>query len=238
MLVGKTPADWQPPDFDLDGITLPTDLPVSLPSDLVRQRPDVLAAEAQLHAASAAIGVATAHLYPSITLSAALSQQSISVDTLFHGASTIWSLGPAITAPIFHGGALEAERRRSEDEFNATLSTYEETVLQAFGQVADVLEALGHDASLLEEEQSALNAAQSSLDLTRRSYAIGSVGILQVVDAQRLVEQARLGFVRAKAQRYLDTAQLFVAMGGGWWNWRAHDAAPAVVPAAAPAPAQ
>lgn len=237
VLVGKVPAAWRPPEFDLDHITLPTSLPVSLPSDLVRQRPDVLTAEAELHAASAAIGVATAHLYPNITLSAALSQQAITVDTLFHGASTIWSLGPAITAPLFHGGALVAERRRTIDEFNATLNTYEETVLQAFAQVADVLEALQHDAALLSEEEAALNSAQTSLDLTRRSYTIGSVGILQVVDAQRVVEQARLGYVRAKAQRYLDTAQLFLAMGGGWWDWhRAMPSAVGVIPTAAPAP--
>lgn len=225
VLVGKAPSDWVPPDFDLDRITLPSDLPLSLPSELVRQRPDLLAAEAQLHAASAAIGVATAQLYPSINLSGALTQQAISVDTLFHGASNIWSLTGGITTPIFHAGALEADRRRTENEFNATLATYEQTVLQAFGQVADLLEALGHDAELLAEQQRALTAAESSLNLTRRSYSIGSVGILQVLDAQRLVEQARLGFVRAKAQRYLDTAQLFVAMGGGWWNWRERAAA-------------
>jgi len=220
VLVGKAPADWVAPDFDLDKILLPQDLPLSLPSELVRQRPDLLAAEAQLHAASAAIGVATAQLYPSINLSAALTQQAISVDSLFHGASTIWTVAGGLTAPIFHGGELEARRRATEDQFNATLATYEQTVLQAFGQVADVLEALGHDAELLADQQRALTAAESSLNLTRRSYSIGSVGILQVLDAQRLVEQARLGYVRAKAQRYLDTAQLFVAMGGGWWNWR------------------
>jgi NodT family efflux transporter outer membrane factor (OMF) lipoprotein len=239
VLVGKVPSVWQPPDFDLDRMTLPTELPVSLPSTLVRQRPDVLAAEAQLHAASAAIGVATAQLYPHITLSGAMSQQAISLDTLFHGASNIWSLGPGVSVPIFHAGALEAERRAAVDEFNAALATYEQTVLQAFGQVADVLEALNHDADLLAQEQGALRAAQSSLDLTRRSYSIGSVGILQVLDAQRQVEQARLGFVRAKVQRYLDTAQLFVAMGGGWWDWRVHEPAPAaaaIVPASAAAP--
>ncbi|HUZ73298.1 MAG TPA: efflux transporter outer membrane subunit [Stellaceae bacterium] len=236
VLVGKVPSNWQPPNFDLDRITLPTELPLSLPSSLVRQRPDLLAAEAQLHAASAAIGVATAQLYPQITLTGAMSQQAISLDTLFHGASNVWSLGPSLTMPIFHAGALEAERRRAVDNFNAALATYEQTVLQAFGQVADVLEALNHDAELLAEEQSALRSAQSSLDLTRRSYSIGSVGILQVVDAQRVAEQARLGFVRAKVQRYLDTAQLFVAMGGGWWSWRANAAAPAAaMPVSAPA---
>jgi len=230
VLVGKAPADWTPPDFDLDTLTLPHELPVSLPSDLVRQRPDLLAAEAQLHAASAAIGVATAQLYPNITLSAALSQQAISAQTLFHGASDIWSLGPSISIPIFHGGALEAQERGAQDRFNAALATYEQTVLQAFGQVADVLEGLTHDAELLDEQQRALAAAESSLALTRRSYTLGNIGVIQVLDAQRLVEQSRLGFVRAKAQRYLDTAQLFVAMGGAWWDWRGQTEAAATPP--------
>ncbi|HZT51260.1 MAG TPA: efflux transporter outer membrane subunit [Stellaceae bacterium] len=244
VLVGRAPGDWVPPDFDLDRITLPEELPLSLPSALVRQRPDILAADARLHAASAAVGVATAQLYPSITLSAASTQQSISLETLFHGASTVWNVAGGLTAPIFHGGELEAQRRRTERVFDATLADYEQTVLQAFGQVADVLEALSHDAELLADQQRALASAQASLDLTRRSYAIGSVGILQVLDAQRLVQQARLGYVRAKAQRYLDTAQLFVAMGGGWWDWRgrtapaAPDAAPAPTPISAPAPAR
>jgi NodT family efflux transporter outer membrane factor (OMF) lipoprotein len=231
VLAGKAPSDWTPPDFELDAIALPTDLPVSLPSDLVRQRPDILAAEAQLHAASAAVGVATAQLYPNLTLTGSLAQQAVSIDTLFHGASDIWTIGGNLAAPLFHGGALEAQRRRAEDEFNAALANYEETVLQSFGQVADVLQALGHDAELLNEEQHALDAAQSSLDLTRRSYALGNVGVLQVVDAQRVVQQARLGFVRARAQRYLDTAQLFLAMGGGWWNWREATATAAPPPA-------
>lgn len=231
VLAGKAPSDWTPPDFELDAITLPTDIPVSLPSDLVRQRPDILAAEAQLHAASAAVGVATAQLYPNLTLTGSLAQQAVTVDTLFHGASDIWTIGGNLVAPLFHGGALEAQKRRAEDEFNAALATYEETVLQSFGQVADVLQALGHDAELLTEEQEALAAAQASLDLTRRSYALGNVGVLQVVDAQRVVQQARLGFVRARAQRYLDTAQLFLAMGGGWWDWR--EAATAKPPAPA-----
>ncbi len=240
ILLGKAPADWTPPDFDFAAITLPAELPVSLPSALVRQRPDVMSAEARLHAASAAIGVATAQLYPNITLSAGLNQEAISVVSLFHGASNVWSLGAGLTAPIFHGGALEAQRRGAVDAFNAALDNYEQTVLQAFGQVADVLDALGHDAELLAAERRALAAADRSLALTRQTYAIGSIGILQVLDAQRLAEQARLGYVRAEAQRYLDTAQLFLAMGGGWWNWRAGSAtastAPGAIPVSAPMP--
>ena len=239
VLVGQAPASWTSPDFDLDQITLPTELPVSLPSALVRQRPDLLASEAQLHAASAAIGVATAQLYPNINLTAALTQQAISVDSLFSGASNIWSIGANLTAPLFHGGALQAQRRRTVDAFNSTLATYEQTVLQSFGQVADVLDALSHDAELLAEQQNAVTAAEASLTLTRRSYTLGSIGVLQVVDAQRLAEQARLGYVRARAQRYLDTAQLLVAMGGGWWEWRGRDkdeGRPVPLMVSAPAP--
>jgi NodT family efflux transporter outer membrane factor (OMF) lipoprotein len=225
VLAGRPPGDWSPPDFDLDALALPADLPLSLPSDIVRQRPDILTAEAQLHSANATIGVATAALYPNLTLTGAFSQQAVTIDTLFHGMSDVWTVGANLAYPLFHGGALEAQRRRAVDNFDAALATYEETVLTSFGQVADALDALQHDADELAEQQGAVSATQSSLDLTRRAYTLGSVGILQVVDAQRQLEQARLGYVRARAQRYLDTAQLFVALGGGWWNWRGPDTA-------------
>jgi NodT family efflux transporter outer membrane factor (OMF) lipoprotein len=216
ILVGKAPADWAPPEFDLSSLALPGELPVSLPSKLVRQRPDILAAEARLHAASAAIGVATAQLYPSLTLSASLTQEALQPDKIFHAYNNAWSLGLNLMAPIFHGGALEAQRRGAIDAFKATLATYEQTVLQSFGQVADILQALAHDSRLMEAQRRALDSAAATLDLTRRTYAVGNVGILQLLEAQRLLEQARLGYVRAEAQRYVDTAQLFVAMGGGW----------------------
>lgn len=218
VLVGKPPADWTPPEFDLAALTLPGELPVSLPSELVRQRPDVLAAEAQLHAASAVVGVATARLYPSITLSASLSQEALTPEKVFFASSSAWSIGPSVTAPIFNGGALEAQKRGAVDAFNAMLASYEQTVLQSFGQVADVLAALQHDTELVEAQRRALDSAQASLELTRKTYTIGNAGLLQVLDAQRLYEQARLGYVRANAQHYLDTVQLFVAMGGGWWE--------------------
>ncbi|HUB95731.1 MAG TPA: efflux transporter outer membrane subunit [Stellaceae bacterium] len=234
VLTGRIPADWSPPDFDLDKMTLPTDLPVTLPSDLVRQRPDILASEAQLHAASAAIGIATAELYPNFTLSAALSQQSISMDSLFSLKNQVGSVTGGVTYPLFHGGALEAQKQRAEDLYQSSLATYEQTVLQSFDQVADVLDALGHDAELLSAQQRALAASQSSLDLNRRSYSLGNIGILQVLDAQRQLEQARLGYVRARAQRYLDTAQLFVALGGAWWDWREKDTG-STEPVSAPA---
>jgi NodT family efflux transporter outer membrane factor (OMF) lipoprotein len=220
VLVGRSPASWSPPNFDLADFTLPNELPVSLPSDLVHQRPDILSSEAQLHAASAAIGVATAQLYPNITLTGSIGQEALSTAKLFTSASSIWSIGANLAAPIFQGGALEAQRQASINAYQAALATYEQTVLQSFGQVADVLQALNHDAELLRDQRRALESADASLRLTRTTYSAGNVSLLQVLDAQRLYEQARLGYVRAEAQRYLDTVQLYVAMGGGWQEWR------------------
>ncbi|HXZ02786.1 MAG TPA: efflux transporter outer membrane subunit [Stellaceae bacterium] len=223
ILAGRLPADWVPPDFDLEEFTLPEELPVSLPSDLARQRPDILASEAQLHAASAAIGVATAQLYPNINLTASFTQEALATSTLFTPVSGVWSVGGQLLAPVFHGGALEAQKRAAVDAFEGALATYKQTVLTSFGQVADVMEALAHDAELLEAQRRALESAEASLRLTRTTYQYGNVGVLQVLDAQRLAEQARLGYVRAQAQRYLDTVQFLTAMGGGWWNWPGKD---------------
>ena len=219
ILLGRLPAEWVPPDFDLSEFTLPPELPVTLPSDLVRQRPDFLASEAQLHAASAAIGVATAQLYPNINLSASFAQEALATSTLFNPASSVFAVGAQLLAPVFHGGALVAQKRGAVDAFDAALANYKQAVLTGFGQVADVMQALTHDAQLLEAQRRALQSAEESLRLTRTTYQYGNVGVLQVLEAQRLTEQARLGYVRAKAQRYLDTVQFFTAMGG-WWNWK------------------
>jgi NodT family efflux transporter outer membrane factor (OMF) lipoprotein len=220
VLAGKAPSEWQPPDFDFSSLALPQDLPVRLPSQLVRERPDILAAEAGLHAASAAIGVATAGLYPDVSLSASWAQEAARMGSLFDSASGVWSVAAGLTAPLFHGGTLEAQRQATVDAFAAELGVYRQTVLQAFGQVADVLRALQHDALLLDAEETALAAAQASYDLAQQSYQAGQASFLQVLDAQRLLAQAQLGYAKAKSQRYLDTAQLFAAMGGGWQEWR------------------
>ena len=225
LLVGKAPADWTVPDFDLEHFTLPGELPLTLPSNLVHQRPDVLAAEAQLHAASAAIGVATAQLYPNITLTGSMAQEALSLHHLFVPAANIWSLAGALTAPIFEGGALEAQKRGTEHAFDAALQSYEQTVLQSFTQVADLLHAMAHDADLVRDEHGAAATAAESLRLTREAFPYGSITLLQILDAERQYEQARLGYVRAVAQRYADTAQLFVAMGGGWRGWRSAEVA-------------
>jgi NodT family efflux transporter outer membrane factor (OMF) lipoprotein len=235
VLVGRLPADWVPPDFELAEFTLPEDLPVTLPSSLVRRRPDILASEAQLHAASAAVGVATAQLYPNINLTASFSLETTKPGTLFDPGSAIYSVAAQLLAPVFHGGALEAQKQAAVEAFNGALATYRQTVLTGFGQVADVLQALAHDAELLEAQRRALESAEANLRLTRTTYSFGNVGILQVLDAQRLAEQARLGYVRAQVQRYLDTVQLFTALGGGWWEWRAAPAQAAITPVKASA---
>lgn len=216
ILVGKTPAEWIPPVLDLDALSLPTELPVSLPSMLIHDRPDILAAEAQLHAASAAIGVATAQLYPNITLTGSWTQTGESTGGLFNSSNGLWSVAAGLTAPLFHGGSLDAQRREAVDAFTAQLGTYRQTVLQAFGQTADVLQALQHDAQAVDAQRAALEAAQASLGLSQDSYKAGQASFLQVLEAQRLFGQARLGYAQARSQRYLDTAQLFEVMGGAW----------------------
>ena len=180
------------------------------------RRPDILAAEAQLHAATAAVGIATANLYPQIILTATGGQQALAGTggELFDRSSTVWSLISALTVPIFDGGTLRAERRAAIYELHASAERYQQTVLESFGQIADLLDALSQDAENLAAQTRALATAASSLELARESYGVGNTGILQVLDAQRQRQQAQLGFVRAQAQQYLDTTQLFLALGG------------------------
>ena len=217
VYVGKTPADWSPPDFDLQALTLPPVVPVSLPSDMVRQRPDILAAEAQLHAAAAQVGVATANLYPKFTLTAGFAQTTTDV-TNFTGAFSAWSALANMAAPIFHGGTLTAQQRAAKDAFDAAWAAYRQIVIQAFGQVADQLQALAHDDEAVKTQLAALASANEALRLARLSYQAGNSTLLQLLDPERQREQAVLGLVRAETQRLNDTAQLLVALGSGWWN--------------------
>src|SRR5258707_3723117 len=204
---GRATAGKLPDDVDLAQITLPAQVPVSLPSELAHRRPDILAAEAQLHAATSAVGVAQSNLYPKIQLTASAGQQSLKADQLFDGANNAWSIIAGLTAPIFDGGTLRAEKRAAVDAMQASAATYEQTVLEAFAQVADLLEGLDHDAEQLDAQDHAQQAAQSSLDLSRISYKEGNAGVLQALDADSSYQQAQLGYVRAVAQRYLHTLQ-------------------------------
>jgi NodT family efflux transporter outer membrane factor (OMF) lipoprotein len=214
VVLGRVPAADLPADVNLAQITLPLEVPVSLPSELAHRRPDILAAEARLHAATSAVGVAESNLYPKIQLSATLGQQAVNADQIFNRSNTAWSLISGLTVPLFDGGTLRAEKRAALDAMHASAAQYEQTVLEAFGQVADLLEALSHDAEQFDAQAEAQDLAQSSLGLARASYAEGNAGVLQVLDAERVYQQARFGYVRAKAQRYLDTVQLFLALGG------------------------
>jgi NodT family efflux transporter outer membrane factor (OMF) lipoprotein len=212
------PAEWTPPDFAIADLELPRKLPVSLPSVLVRQRPDILAAEANLHADSAAIGVATAEMYPQITLSASIVGQAAAIADLFRTASRIAAADADLDAPLARGGALAAQRRAAIDAYEAQVEIYRQTVLVAFGQVADVLSSIANDNALVAASRQSVSIAQASVQLQRSSYAAGRTSALQLIVAQDVYSQARLGSVRAEGQRLQDTAQLFVALGGGWWN--------------------
>jgi NodT family efflux transporter outer membrane factor (OMF) lipoprotein len=225
VFVGKTPADWSPPDFDLDKLTLPAVVPVSLPSQLVRQRPDILAAEAQLHVAAAQLGVATANFYPNFTLNGAFAQTATQINNFF-GAYVGWEALANMSAPIFHGGTLEAQQRAAKDALDASWAAYRGTVIQAFGQVADQLQALVHDDEAVKTQLAAVASADQALKLARLSYAAGNSTFLQLLDPERQRQQAVLGLVRSQTQRLIDTAVLVVALGSGWWN----------TPPAAPAP--
>ena len=217
VYVGKTPADWSAPDFDLKALALPAVVPVSLPSALVRQRPDILAAEAQLHANAALVGVATANLFPRFTLTAAFAQTTTDISN-FTGAFSGWSVLANMAAPIFHGGTLTAQQRAARDAFEASWAAYRGTVIAAFGQVADQLQALAHDDEAVKTQRAALASAEQALRLARLSYQAGNSTLLQLLDPERQRQQAQLGVVRAETQRLVDTAQLMVALGSGWWN--------------------
>ncbi|MFJ2685018.1 efflux transporter outer membrane subunit [Pseudomonas sp. NPDC087342] len=209
ILTGKGPADWIAPEFELAEFALPSNVPVSLPSEMARNRPDVLQAEAELHMASAAVGVATANLYPHVELSASLAQAASG-----NGGAALWGFAAGLTAPIFNGGTLKAERQAAVDGYQATLAGYQQTVIQSFGQVADTLQAINHDAEQNLAQEDALRAADTSFRLNQQAYAQGENSILQVLEAERAYEQALLGQIRVKTTQYLDTVRLYVALGG------------------------
>lgn len=218
VLTGSAPNRADLPQFTLADFKLPVQVPVSLPSELVHNRPDIAATEASVHQASAQVGVAVANLYPQIALTASVGYESATVSDLFKSPNGIWSLGAGLTQPIFHGGELRARRRAAEAEYRVALDTYQATVLDAFRQVADALRAIEWDAQALAAATDADDLARQSLDLTRRQYDIGSVSYLVLLNAERQYSDALRNRVQAEALRYSDTAALYVALGGGWWN--------------------
>jgi NodT family efflux transporter outer membrane factor (OMF) lipoprotein len=218
VLAGSAPSDWQVQPFDIDKFTLPRDIPVSLPARLVRQRPDVLAAEAQLHAASAAIGVAVAQEFPDISLSGSLTREALTAADLFHQFNTLWAVGGSLAQPIFKGGALRAQVRAARDAFKAEAATYQGVVLEALGQVADDLWALQYDAQILTVDRHSMEVASEALKLQQKSYSVGTTTVLNLIAAERTYAQARLSYVGARVQQFTDSASLLTALGGGWWD--------------------
>jgi len=218
VLAGDTPDHVELPDIELEALALPTKLPVSVPARLIRQRPDVQAAEAQLHQATAQVGVATANLFPSLNLTGSIGSDASRTESLLSAGTGVWSIGATLTQPIFHGGELRAERRGALDDLDGAAARYRQTVLQALQQVADTLRALESDARELNSQMAAELAARDSLAIARRQYTAGVNTHLAVLIAERQYLQARQARVQAQAARFTDSATLFQALGGGWWN--------------------
>jgi NodT family efflux transporter outer membrane factor (OMF) lipoprotein len=218
VYAGRLPAEAGLPEFDLASLKLPQALPLSLPSELARQRPDVRASEAQLHQASAAIGVATANLYPQFQLSGTYGSSALHARDLFRTATNFWSVGAALTQPIFNGGALRAQQRVAVAAYDAAAAQYRSTVLGAFQNVADALRALEFDANALQTQANAESLAKQSLELTTQQFRAGAVSYVTLLSAQQAWLQTHTALVQAQAARYADTAALFQALGGGWWN--------------------
>ncbi|MGH8318167.1 MAG: efflux transporter outer membrane subunit [Steroidobacteraceae bacterium] len=219
-LSGQTPDEFKMPALTLADFTLPGQLPVSVPSALVQQRPDVLAAEENLHAASAEIGVAEAARLPQLSLSAQYAQQTSNLSNLFTQPGGVWSAGLGLAAPLFHGGTLAARADEAKQRYAQSLSAYQSTVIGAFVDVADALQALQHDADSYTAHNRALQAARANQDLAVAEYRAGKYTELDVLTAEQQYQNAALTQVQADAQRFTDTAALFRALGGGWWNVR------------------
>lgn len=216
VLQGISPAELGPTDYSLERMTLPSQVPVALPSALVRKRPDIQEAEARLHAATAGVGVATANLYPDVTIGASLTQSKSDPAKIFGAGSTGYDIFGSIMAPIFHGGTLRAEKRGAEAGMRAAAEQYQQVVLEAFGQVSSLLSALGTDRDALAAQNSSVQVAERSLYLSRRSFQVGNSGILQVLDSSRAYQRAKLSLLDARARQYYNVARLHAATAGGW----------------------
>lgn len=217
-LLGRMPNERIGAQFDLSRLQLPEALPVSLPSQLVEQRPDVRAAQAQWHAAAAAVGVAVAARLPSITLSAGYGASAEIARELFSPGTAFWSLAGSLTQPVFAGGALMHKQRGAEAAYEQAGAQYRGTVLTAFQNVADTLHALRTDADALGASLNAERAAQRSLSIAQKQLELGDISYLTLLNAQQTYQQTRVALVQAQANRYADTVALFQAVGGGWWH--------------------
>jgi NodT family efflux transporter outer membrane factor (OMF) lipoprotein len=216
--IGALPADYTGAEFSLDSLNMPQDLPVSLPSKFVEQRPDVREYSALLHEATAQVGVATANMLPQITLTGSFGQEASKWANIFSPASNIWSLVGSLSQPIFKGGQLMHQRRAAVAAAQQAAANYKATVVTAFQNVSNTLYALQADADALAANTIAERSAAESLALVQVQYKSGAASYVQVLSAEQSYQTAAVALVKARAQRYADTAALFQALGGGWWN--------------------
>jgi NodT family efflux transporter outer membrane factor (OMF) lipoprotein len=218
IYTGQAPGAARLPEFRLVDLQLPAQLPLSLPSELARQRPDIRAAEALLQQAGARVGVATANLYPQLTLSANAGSLATRAGDLFGSGTAFYLLGASLTQPIFRGGELQAQRRAVVATYEQAAAAYQEVVLQALQNVADVLRALDADASKLQQRADAAAQARRQVDIVSARHQAGGVSHYVLLDAERKLQSALLERTQAVADRYADSAALLQALGGGWWN--------------------
>ncbi len=218
VLIGELPSESKLPFIPLGSLTLPKELPVSVPSELVKRRPDILAAEALLHAATAQVGVATANLFPSITLTGNYGWLSNTPASLFNSNTEVWAMAAQLAQPIFHGGALLATRRAAIAAYEQTEAQYHQTVLKAFQNVADALRAVEIDAREYKAQRRAELAAHATFLMTQKQFRLGGASYLQLLSAEQQYQTTKVARIKAQAARYTDTAALFAALGGGWWH--------------------
>ena len=220
ILLGRAPSQADFDELTFDALHLPLEIPVTLPSTLARTRPDIMAAEALLHQASANVGVATANLYPQFTLSAGMGSERTRIGDIVNGLN-VWNIGLNLTQPLFHGGELHAKKRAAEAAYEGAFDNYRHVVLQALQQVADALTALQNDARELQARADAAEEAQASLDIASHQYAAGGISQFALLDAERQCLQSSIDRTRAQANRFADTAALFQALGSGMTQTRA-----------------
>jgi NodT family efflux transporter outer membrane factor (OMF) lipoprotein len=217
-LAGRFPSEGIVEKFTLDDLQLPENLPVSLPSKLVEQRPDVRAAQEQLHSACAQIGVAVANMLPNVTLSGVGGSQALALGQLFAPGTGYFTLAASLTQPIFEGGTLLHRTRAARATYDESAATYKSAVITAFQNVADSLRAIQSDAVAVTTAAAAERSATTTLDITRKQLQAGQISYLSLLTAEQAYYQTLIALVQAKANRYADTAALFQALGGGWWN--------------------
>jgi NodT family efflux transporter outer membrane factor (OMF) lipoprotein len=217
-LLGKLPSEDIEENLQLDDLTLPADLPLSLPSKLVEQRPDVRQAEENLHMASAAVGVAIADLLPQFAITADVGSSALKLGKLFTPYTGFWDAGASLTQTLFDAGALLHKKHAADAALDQAAALYRAAVILACQNVADTLRAVEADADAQKASAAAQQAAKKTFELAQQQRSLGTIGLVAVLNAEQAYGTAALSEIQARANRYADTAALFQALGGGWWN--------------------